>query len=136
MIFQGVLINFSLILDEAFKVIEEKCMRRGEGFQYYWYVSATYGLVRLRQGQESFDAAKVQATDRIAKLYHKVLAFQEGPRKPSTKPPSTAPPILKGGSTAPASWYYSANMLGVRNNKESFASTMPFATLFYVLESS
>lgn len=115
MFFQGILMNFPLILDEAFKILEEKCMRRGEGFQYYWHVSAAWGLVQSKLGHESFDDMKVQATDRIAKLYHKVLAFQEGPRKPSTIPPSAALPQPTGGLNMPGSWLYSANILGVRH---------------------
>jgi hypothetical protein len=81
MFFQGILINISLVLDEAFKNLEEKCTRRGEGFQYYWHVSAAWGLLEYKLGRQSFDVAKVQSTERIAKLYRKVLEFQEGPRK-------------------------------------------------------
>lgn len=101
------------MLDDAFKVLEEKCMRRGEGFQYYWHVSAACGLVQSKLGNESFEDVKVRATDRIAKFYHRVLAYQEGPGRPATIPPSAAVPRTEGGSTAPNSWYYSANVLGV-----------------------
>jgi hypothetical protein len=123
MFFQGVLMNLSSILDEAFKVLEEKCMRRGEGFQYYWHVSAAWGIVEWKLGRESFEAVKVQSTDRIAKLYHKVLAFQEGPRKRTELPPPTALSRIGGGINTSGSWDYSANVLGVGEFHRKSAST-------------
>jgi hypothetical protein len=111
--FQGILASFGTMLDIAFKVLEEKCMRRGEGFQYYWHVSAAFGLVQSKLGNENFDDVKFRATDRIAKFYHRVLKFQEGPENPATIPPPSAVPRIEGGSTAPNSWFYSANVLGV-----------------------
>jgi hypothetical protein len=122
MFFQGILINISLTLDEAFKVLEEKCMRRGEGFQYYWHVSAAWGIVEWKLGRENFEAVKVQSTDRISKLYHKVLAFQERPRKPPEIPPSATLSRVGGGINTSASWNYSANVLGVYEFRRKSAS--------------
>ena len=129
MFFQGILINLSLILGEAFKALEEKCMRRGEGFQYYWHVSAAWGIVEWKLGRESFEAVKVQSTDRIAKLYHKVLAFQERPRKASELAPTAAFSRVGGGISTPGSWNYSASVLGVRYFLRQSASTEIIITL-------
>ncbi|KAG0650421.1 Transcription factor lepE [Hyphodiscus hymeniophilus] len=112
MFFQGILANFDSILNLAFSVLEERCMRRGEGFQFYWHVSAACGLVQSKLGRESDEDVKSRATNRIAKSYHRVLAFQEGPDKPDTIPLAAAPRI-GGGSNPPSSWFYSANVLGV-----------------------
>lgn len=131
MFFQGILTDFSSILNQAFKVLEEKCMRQGEGLYFYWHVSAAYGLVQSRLDHERSASLKLEATDRIAKLYHKILAFQEGPKNPATIP-STALPRSEAGFNSPGSWFYSANVLGVCNNVFcSFLSAFGLAcTLF------
>jgi hypothetical protein len=131
--FQGILASFNEMLDDAFKVLEERCMRRWEGFQYYWHVIAACGLVQSRLGNESFEDVRVNAIDRIAKFYHRVLAFQEGPEIPPTIPPFTAIPRVQGGQTAPNSWYYSANVLGVSELGAEWASDFPVCQIFNAL---
>ena len=100
------------MLDLAFKILEERCMRKGEGFQFYWHVSAAHGLVQSKLGNESFEDVKARATDRIAKFYHRVLAFQEGPEKTATITPS-AVLTVEDGPIVPNTWFRSANDLGV-----------------------
>lgn len=108
--------NFSMILDEALQILGEKCVRRGDGIQYYWHVSAAWGFVKFKLGRESFNDMKLVAVDRIEKLYQRVLAFQEGPPKPSMIPHSAAVPRMANAPTSPSSWFYSTNVLGVRDN--------------------
>ena len=119
MFFKGVFASFAPMLKRAFKVLEERCMRRGEGFQFYWHVSAAYGLVQSKLGSESLEEMKMRATDKLAKFYHKVLAFQESPEKPAVIP-FPPPPRIEGGVSLPAnSWFSSTNMPEV-NGIDSF----------------
>jgi hypothetical protein len=136
MFFEGILTNFSSILNQAFKIFEEKCMRQEGGLYFYWHVSAAYGLVQSKLDHESSASSKLEATDRVAELYHKMLAFQEAaPEKPppTMAIPSAAVPRSEAGFQFPGSWFYSAsaNALGVRDSQKSSANlcaSLPFLT--------
>jgi hypothetical protein len=77
MFFNGMLSNFALILSDAFKLLEEKFMRLGRGYDHFWWVSAAYSIVQAKLEPELAEEIKLQATERVAELYRKKLAHIE-----------------------------------------------------------
>lgn len=73
MLFRSILTNFSLLLAGAFKVLKERVMRRGRGYDQFWWVSAGCCAVQVRLEPELTDELKFQATERVAELYRKKL---------------------------------------------------------------
>jgi hypothetical protein len=77
MVFSGVLSNFSSILGIAFKLLEEKFMRQGRGYDHFWWVSAACSIVQVKLEPELAEEIKLQTTERVAELYRKKLAHME-----------------------------------------------------------
>jgi hypothetical protein len=77
MVFSGILSNFSSILGIAFKLLEEKFMRQGRGYDHFWWVSAACSIVQVKLEPELAEEIKLQTTERVAELYRKKLAHME-----------------------------------------------------------
>lgn len=77
MVFSGILFNFSSILGIAFKLLEEKFMRQGRGYDHFWWVSAACSIVQVKLEPELAEGIKLQTTERVAELYRKKLAHME-----------------------------------------------------------
>lgn len=82
MFFRGVSSVFPEILDKALRILEERAMRPGRGQHLFWFISAAYSLVQSKITPEHSDVCKLQATERVAKLYYKMLAFREDTSRP------------------------------------------------------
>jgi len=85
-------------------------MRRGRGLQQYWHVSAACSLVELKMDHIHTATARQTATDRVAKLYQRILDSWEK-ESIAQRPVVVLPSVQPVG--AQNSWYYSANVLGV-----------------------
>lgn len=64
------------MLEQAFEILEERAVRLGRDFKNFWFVSAASGLVQSKLAPEHAAFFRDQTTDRVAKLFHKILAFQ------------------------------------------------------------
>lgn len=83
--------SFPQLIEKALTVLEDKLIRIGEGYQHYWFTCAASGLTLSETGT-SLQAARQQATERICRLYCKILASQE------TLPPIRSPPPNRHGN--------------------------------------
>jgi hypothetical protein len=110
--FSGVMANFPQMLNGAFKIMEERSMRRGRGLQQAWYVSVAWSLVEMKMDPERAPTIKAQATERVAALYRSILDSWEREVRPQ-KPLSTSGTALQTVGPDTSSWFYSASVLGV-----------------------
>jgi hypothetical protein len=94
------------MLEDAFKILEERSMRRGRGYHQFWYISVAFWLVQSKLDPENASKFKLQAMERVARLYHKALAHMEAP-------PTTHLPPLEAGFQAPGSWLSNPDSMGV-----------------------
>jgi len=58
-------------------------MRRGKGLHQFWYVSAAAALIESKLEPGRAGTAKIEATERVARLYHRYLASWD--KKPETQ---------------------------------------------------
>ncbi|KAF2811596.1 uncharacterized protein BDZ99DRAFT_414077 [Mytilinidion resinicola] len=77
-------------MDKALRILEERAMRPGRGFHMFWFVSAAFSLVQIRTNPELASIYKLQATDRVSKLYYRILAMQESLSRPPLNVPVDA----------------------------------------------
>ena len=77
MFYNGILSKFSLILSDAFKLLEERVMRLGRGYDQFWWVSAAYSIVQAKLEPGLAEEIMLQATERVTELYRKKLAHME-----------------------------------------------------------
>ncbi|KAF2490610.1 hypothetical protein BU16DRAFT_566619 [Lophium mytilinum] len=77
-------------MDKSFRILEERAMRPGRGFHMFWFVSAAFSLVQIRTNPEQASTYELQATDRVSKLYYKVLAMQDNVSRPPLNVPIAA----------------------------------------------
>lgn len=119
--FSGALASFPSLMEDAFKILDDRCLRVGREMYEYWYASCACNLVQLRLDPHRASIAILAAGDRVAALYGQILAAMvESPAPEDLQEPS-APPSL--GPTE-ASWYYSGtNTLDVSNFCHSFTRT-------------
>lgn len=104
--------EFPSMLRTVFKILEDRALRTGCGLRLYWYVSAACGLVETKRNPDRIAEMKLEATERIAILYQKMMDAWEHEIK------SQNPPILSTGTAQTpdpnnGAWYYSASVLGV-----------------------
>ena len=64
-------------MEKALRLQEERSMRPGRGNHQFWYVSAAYSLVSTKLEPQRAEILQIQSTDRISKLYFKILGSQE-----------------------------------------------------------
>jgi hypothetical protein len=100
MLFSSILSNFSSILAIAFKLLEDKFMRQGRGYDHFWWVSAACAIVQAKLEPELAEEIKLQATDRVAELYRNKVAYTE--TGSLTLPEGEIPPMQ--GSNAEGTW--------------------------------
>lgn len=80
--FSGAMTSLPSILDIAFKILEEKAMRRGQGLHDYWYLSAARSLVEMKMYPERAASFKLLATERVATLYQRFLGMGSSFQRP------------------------------------------------------
>lgn len=68
---------------KALALQEECATRLGRGAQAYWYLSAALGLVGLQYDPLQSTTMKLQAVDRISRLYYKMLSLLDEPTEQS-----------------------------------------------------
>ncbi|KAF2474124.1 uncharacterized protein BDR25DRAFT_280869 [Lindgomyces ingoldianus] len=68
---------FEDAIEKALRLQEESSMRPGRGSHQYWYLSAAASLVQTRFEPEHEAVLRMQVTDRISKLFYKILSLQE-----------------------------------------------------------
>jgi hypothetical protein len=68
---------FDESIDKAFRLLEQRSLRPGRGNHQYWYLSAACSLVRIQFDPGRAQALEKQATDRVCKLWYKILSLQE-----------------------------------------------------------
>ena len=73
--FCGVMSNFSSMLEMALEILEEQSMRRGQYLRDYWYVSAACSFVEMNLDPERTATCKLQSTERVARLYKRILGM-------------------------------------------------------------
>jgi hypothetical protein len=101
MLFSSLLSNFSSILASAFKLLEERFMRSGRGYDHFWWVSAACSIVQAKLEPELAEQIKLQATERVAELYRRKLAYTE---TVSTMVQEGEIPPLEDGGNAEGTW--------------------------------
>ena len=77
MFFNGILSNFESILSDAFKLLEQRFMRLGRGYDHFWWVSAACSIVQTKLEPELAEEIKLRATERVAELYRKKMTHME-----------------------------------------------------------
>ncbi|KAF2680180.1 hypothetical protein K458DRAFT_445398 [Lentithecium fluviatile CBS 122367] len=70
---------FERTMDKAYRVLEQRALRPGRGNHQYFYVSAAHSLAGTLFEPERAQALEKQATDRVCKLYYKILSLQDEP---------------------------------------------------------
>jgi Fungal Zn(2)-Cys(6) binuclear cluster domain/Fungal specific transcription factor domain len=64
-------------VEQALSLIQDTVMRLGQGFKEYWYLSAAFSVLQLRDPDRTNVDQKQAAVDRIAANYYRVLGSQE-----------------------------------------------------------
>lgn len=119
--FSGIMVNFSSMVNTALKILEENGLRIGDGLHDYWFVSAARSLVEMRLSPERAATFKLQATERVATLYKRILDSSEKetiPQKPPGLLPGTSLPPLGPDTT---SWFYTSSVLGFTDQPDHLA---------------
>jgi hypothetical protein len=123
--FSGFLAGFQSMLDDTFKILEERCMRRGIGYHQFWYISAACSLVQTKLDPETAMTLRLLATERVYNLYRKGLETFEKPREVGNllKERGLSSVNQAGGGlnladTPAGSWFFTANTLGFTQNEQ------------------
>ncbi|RDW74978.1 hypothetical protein BP6252_06120 [Coleophoma cylindrospora] len=69
--------TYSDTVEKALNLLEARAIRTGCGTQYLWYISAWNGFVKQRMRSEHSATLKEQVMDRVVRVYHKYMAFQD-----------------------------------------------------------
>lgn len=82
-------------------------MRRGRGLDQFWWVIAACSIVQTKLEPELEEEIKLQATERVAELYRRMLAYME---TGSSTLQGDMPP-LEGGASADGTWVSMVSVL-------------------------
>lgn len=89
-------------------------MRRGRGYDQFWWVSAACSIVQAKLEPELEQEIKLQATGRVAELYRRMLAYRE--TEPTTLQEGDMP-SMEGEVNADGTWVSAVSGLQLSDSK-------------------
>ncbi|KAF2854352.1 hypothetical protein T440DRAFT_273668 [Plenodomus tracheiphilus IPT5] len=75
--------TFDNCLEKALRLRNELVIRLGRGGHAFWYLSAAYSLVSMRYNPLQSATFKLQAVDRVSKLFYTMLSLLDEPNEQS-----------------------------------------------------